>query len=89
MRASRGLKWKNKMYKLKRSILRWISPTHQKHHSSSQKVYLQPKPNLTTLPFHQKLLSILHQLFVKTVDVDIVFHCSDMKTILIYFTISM
>ena len=39
MRASRGLKWKNKMYKLKRSILRWISPTHQKHQSSSQKVY--------------------------------------------------
>ena len=40
MRASRGLKWENKMYKLKRSILRWISPTHQKRQSSSQKVYL-------------------------------------------------
>ena len=29
MWASRGLKWENKMYKLKRSILRWISPTHK------------------------------------------------------------
>ena len=50
MRASRGLKWENKMYKLKRPILRWISRTHQKHQSSSQKVYLQ-KSNFTTLSF--------------------------------------
>ena len=47
--ASGGLKWENKMYKHKRSILRWISPTHQKHQSSSQKVYLRPKSNFTTL----------------------------------------
>ena len=32
MRASRGLKWENKMYKLKWSILRCVSPTHQKPH---------------------------------------------------------
>ena len=87
MRASRGLKWENKMYKLKRFILRWISPTHQ---SLSQKVYLQPKSNFSTLSFpwhHQKLFNILHQLFMKTVEA--YFHCSAKKTILIYFAISM
>ena len=54
MRASRGLKWENKMYKLKRPILRWFSPTHQQQQSSSQKVYLDylhPKSNFTTLSF--------------------------------------
>ena len=89
MRASRGLKWENKMYKLKWSILRCVSPTHQKHQRSPQKVYLHPKSNFTTLSFsehHQKLSNILHQLFVKTVDV--CFHCCAKKTISIYFTIS-
>ena len=34
-----GLKWENKMYKLKRSLLRWVSPTHHKHESSYKKVF--------------------------------------------------
>ena len=56
---------------------------------SPQKVYLHPKSNFTTLSFsehHQKLSNILHQLFMKTVDV--YFHCCAKKTIFIYFTIS-
>ena len=72
------------------SILGWISPTHQKHQSSSQEVYLHPYSYFTTLSFskhHEKMFNILHNLFLKTGEV--YFPCSTKKRILIYFNISM
>ena len=55
MRASRGLKWENKMYKLKRSIMQGNAATRQQssllHFRNFLKLHLQCRLNLT-LQFH-------------------------------------